>query len=152
MVFGKSEEEKAADEAEKAAHRAADEQNAAAAAKRKEQADFLRHPIGQAWTAKQQNQGFFEVQLVVGESQRNSSIFNPDPNGYGLNRTASHAGTLAAIESIGWHLEHAGYVFLITGESSSDKLFATGENTAVSGQTVGVYLFRNTDPGATPAA
>jgi hypothetical protein len=39
--------------------------------------------------------------------------------------------------------EHAGYFFMITGESSTQRVFATGDNTAVSGVTVGVYLFRN---------
>ena len=34
---------------------------------------------------------------------------------------------------------------MITGESSSDRILGTGQNTAVSGETVGIYLFRNTD-------
>jgi hypothetical protein len=33
---------------------------------------------------------------------------------------------------------------MITGESSTARVFAGGDNTAVSGTTVGVYLFRNT--------
>jgi hypothetical protein len=74
-----------------------------------------------------------------------SSIFNSDPTGSGENHTATHAGTLAAIESLGWRLEHVGYIFMITGESSSDRRLGTGKNTAVSGETVGIYLFRNTD-------
>jgi hypothetical protein len=48
------------------------------------------------------------------------------------------------IEQLGWRLEHAGYFFMITGESSTARVFASGDNTAVSGTTVGVYLFRNT--------
>jgi hypothetical protein len=31
---------------------------------------------------------------------------------------------------------------MITGESSRDRILASGERTAVSGQTVGIYLFR----------
>jgi hypothetical protein len=34
---------------------------------------------------------------------------------------------------------------VITGESSHDRVFGAGENIAVTGQTVGIYLFRNTD-------
>jgi hypothetical protein len=60
----------------------------------------------------------------------------------------THAGTLAAIEAVGWKLEHVGYVFMITGESSRDKFLATGERTAVSGQTIGIYLFRRADSPA----
>ena len=40
--------------------------------------------------------------------------------------------------------EHAGYFFMITGETSTARVFVSGDNTAVSGVTVGVYLFRNT--------
>jgi hypothetical protein len=46
--------------------------------------------------------------------------------------TSSSAATLGEIEKLGWHLEHAGYYFM------------SGDATAVSGVTVGVYLFRNT--------
>jgi hypothetical protein len=145
MAFGKSAEEKAA---EKEALRAAAEQQVALRAQQRTAAEFAASPVGQAQAAKEQNQGFLEVQLTVGSSQRVSSIFNSDPTGSGTNRVATHAGTLAAIEAIGWHLEHVGYIFMITGESSSDRLLGTGQNTAVSGQTVGIYLFRNDDPAA----
>jgi hypothetical protein len=33
---------------------------------------------------------------------------------------------------------------MITGETSTARVFVSGDNTAVSGVTVGVYLFRNT--------
>jgi hypothetical protein len=145
MAFGKSPEEKAAEQAAKEQQAIEAARQQAAAAQAKAQQDFLAGPIGQATTAKQGKQGFFEVQLTVGSSQRVSSIFNSDPTGSGSNRTATHAGTLAAIESVGWHLEHVGYIFMITGESSSDRILGTGQNTAVSGETVGIYLFRNTD-------
>jgi hypothetical protein len=32
---------------------------------------------------------------------------------------------------------------MVTGQTSTDRVFLTGENTAVSGTTVGVYLVRN---------
>jgi hypothetical protein len=147
MAFGKSPEEKAA---EKAAEQAAADQRAAQAAQAAQQraaAEFLATPVGQATTAKEQKQGFLEVQLTVGSSQRVASFFVQDPTGSGTNRTATHAGTLAAIEAIGWHLEHVGYIFMITGESSSDRILGGGQNTAVSGETVGIYLFRNSDLG-----
>jgi hypothetical protein len=147
MAFGKSAEEKAA---EQAAEKAASVQRVALAAQQQAAAQFLASPVGQATTANEQKQGFLEVQLTVGSSQRVASFFNPTPAGSGENRTATHAGTLAAIESLGWHLEHVGYIFMITGESSSDRILGGGQNTAVSGETVGIYLFRNTD--LTPAA
>jgi hypothetical protein len=33
---------------------------------------------------------------------------------------------------------------MVTGETSTDRIFLSGEATAVSGLTIGVYLFRNT--------
>jgi hypothetical protein len=79
------------------------------------------------------------------ETETETAMAYPDPTGSGQNRTATHAGTLAAIETAGWRLKHVGYIFMITGESSADRLLGTGQNTAASGETVGIYLFRNSD-------
>ena len=68
----------------------------------------------------------------------------------GRRTTSSSAVILGEIESLGWRLEHAGYFFMITGETSTARVFNSGEATAVSGVTVGVYLFRNT--ALTPSA
>jgi hypothetical protein len=62
----------------------------------------------------------------------------------GQSTTSSSAVTLGEIERVGWRLEHVGYYFMLTGETSTDRVFGTGQATAVSGVTVGVYLFRNT--------
>lgn len=124
MAFGKKTDEEKALEAEAKAREA-----------------FLKSPLGIATTAKEAQQGFLEVQLPVGSSQRDVTM----AGAVNKTRTQSHAGTLSAIEAIGWRLEHVGYIFQITGESSRDKLLASGQQTAVSGQTVGIYLFRNTD-------
>jgi hypothetical protein len=48
-------------------------------------------------------------------------------------------------QSGGWRLEHVGHVFVVTSESSRDKFLRTGQQTAVSGGTIGIYLFRNID-------
>ena len=145
MAFGKTVEQKAAEQAEREAKQA--EREAQQAQERAEQAhrEFLASPVGQATTAKEQRQGFFEIQLQVGSSQRDSTVWGGNNTHYSKTSVQSHAGTLAAIESIGWHLEHVGYVFVVTGESSRDKFMASGQQTAVSGITMGLYLFRNTD-------
>ncbi|GAA2494869.1 hypothetical protein [Terrabacter carboxydivorans] len=138
MPFGKTQEQKEIEAREKA-------QREEAAKAKREQDAFLASPIGQATTAKEQGQGFFEIQLKVGSSQRDSTVWGG--NNFALSKvnTQSHAGTLAGIEAVGWRLEHVGYVFLITGESSRDKFMSSGQQTAVSGELVGIYLFRNTD-------
>jgi hypothetical protein len=106
---------------------------------------FWASPVGQATAAKQEGQGFFEIQLPVGSSQRDSTIFGGNNTTLNKIKTNSHAGTLAAIENVGWRLEHLGYVFMVTSESSRDKFMASGQQVAVSGQTIGIYLFRNID-------
>lgn len=138
MAFGKTVEQKTVEHQEKAAREAQREDE------RRRNA-FLASPVGQATTAKEQGQGFFEIQLQVGSSQRDSTIFGSNNFAISNKKTQTHAGTLAAIESVGWRLEHVGHVFIVTGESSRDKFMASGQQTAVSGETVGIYLFRNAD-------
>ena len=58
-------------------------------------------------------------------------------------KTQSHAGVLAGMRA--WLHVGAGAPRLrATGPSSRDKFMATGQQTAVSGETVGIYLLRNT--------
>jgi hypothetical protein len=106
------------------------------------QTAFRATPVGQAMAAREQGQGFFEMQLVVGESQRDSTIFGGNNTNWAREKKVTHAGTLAAVEAVGWKLEHVGYIFQVTSESSRDKFLASGQQIAVSGRTVGIYLFR----------
>jgi hypothetical protein len=53
-----------------------------------------------------------------------------------------HGATLSAIEAEGWRLEHADYVFHETGSVSRDKLLSSGQTAAVTGEVVGIYIFR----------
>jgi hypothetical protein len=57
-------------------------------------------------------------------------------------RTAGHAEVLEAIEAEGWRLEHVGYVYRVLGIVSRDKFLASGQQEAVTGEIVGIYLFR----------
>jgi hypothetical protein len=146
----KSAEEREAERREREAERAREE---AARAERERQAEehrrraaLLATPVGAATAAKEEGQRFFEVQLEVGKHTGNAGFGSAD----GRRTTSSSAAILADIERLGWRLEHAGYVFLITGETSTARVFMSGEATAVSGVTVGVYLFRNTDSDSQP--
>jgi hypothetical protein len=147
MAFGKTQEQKALEAEAKARADVVRREEKEHADALKARAAFLASPVGEATTAKEQRQGFFEIQLNVGSSQRDSTIWGGNNSAIAHTKTESHAGTLAAIEAVGWQLEHVGYIFMITGESSRDKFLASGQQTAVSGQTVGIYLFRNTDAG-----
>lgn len=127
-------------EAEQAREQAAAAEQAQAAEEQRQREAFLATPAGAATAAKQAGHSFFEIQLEVGRHTGSAGFGSAE----GRRTTASSAATLGEIEKLGWHLEHAGYYFMITGESSTNRAFVSGEATAVSGITVGVYLFRNT--------
>jgi hypothetical protein len=142
-VFKNAKEREAARverEAEQAREQAAAAEQARAAEEQRQRDAFLATPVGAATAAKQAGQAFFEIQLEVGRHTGSAGFGSAE----GRRSTASSAATLGEIEKLGWHLEHAGYYFMITGESSTNRAFVSGEATAVSGITVGVYLFRNT--------
>jgi hypothetical protein len=100
---------------------------------------FMATPLGAATVAKEAGEPFFEIQLEVGGHVGSAGFGSAE----GHRTTSSSAAALGEIEKLGWRLEHAGYYFMITGETSTARVFASGEATAVNGVTVGVYLFRN---------
>jgi hypothetical protein len=63
-------------------------------------------------------------------------------------RTVAQTGVLETIEAEGWKLEHVGYVYRIISTVSRDKLFSSGQQEAVTGELVGIYLFRAVDRAA----
>lgn len=59
-------------------------------------------------------------------------------------KTKDYSNVIQSIEKEGWHLDHVGYVYRITGSVSRDKFLASGQQEAVSGEIVGIYIFRAT--------
>jgi hypothetical protein len=138
----KSSEEKEAERKEREAAAAKEEaeqaERAAAAEAQRRRAAFLATPVGSATAAQEAGQRFFEVQLEVGGHEGSAGFGSTTSR----RSAVSSAVTLEEIEKLGWHLQHASYFFMITRESSTDRFMATGQSTAVSGVTIGVYLFR----------
>jgi hypothetical protein len=106
----------------------------------KRREEWLKTPLGLATTAKESGNGFFELELEIGSSNRSVSFGTAD---FGKHKKSDFTGLLSQIEDIGWNLQHVGYYFMTTGETSRDKFLASGQNVAVKGKTMGVYLFRN---------
>src|SRR5262245_46586315 len=140
----KSAEEKEAERREREAEQARAAEQQRLAAERQARDAFLATPVGGAPAAKEAGRRFYEIQLQVGANAGNASWGMTDSNV----TVESSAGILEEIERIGWRLEHANYFFMITGETSSQRVFMTGEATAINGVTVGAYIFRNTDETA----
>jgi hypothetical protein len=140
------EQERLAKEAQRAQEEQARAELQRQRAEAREREAAASTPVGAATLAKQGGQRFLEVQLEVGGHTGSASFGAAS----GKRVVSSSADTLAQIEGVGWHLEHASYFFMMTGETSSQRVFLTGEATAISGITVGVYLFRNTDAAPAP--
>jgi hypothetical protein len=88
--------------------------------------------------------GFFQIQLPVTSVTGRPSYFGSSDNEVVVPanpRTDGKPDVLTQIEDVGWHLEHAGYVFLQTGGTSSGRILG-GEGSVTEGGVVGVYLFR----------
>jgi hypothetical protein len=143
IIVFKSAEEREAErrerEAGQARAQAAAAEQARLAEEQRQRDAFLATPVGAATAAREAGQPFFEVQLEVAGHAGRAGFGSID----GRRSTSSSAATLGEIEKLGWRLEHVGYYFMITGETSTDRVFVTGQATAVSGVTIGVYLFRN---------
>ncbi len=144
-----SAEERAAARREREAAEAREQEALAEEARLEEEErqreEFLATPVGAATAAMEAGEAFFEIQLEVGSHIGSAGFGSID----GHHSVSSSASTLGEIERLGWRLEHASYFFMITGETSTARVFVSGDNTAVSGVTVGVYLFRNTRLPAT---
>ena len=118
-----------------------EEQRAKAAkAEQEARAKYLASPVGKAETAYQAGQMFFQLTINISEIEGRSSDW-----GYSQStqiRRLNAVDTLGQIEELGWHLEHAGYVFVETGEVARGKALSSGSVTRTQGYVEGIYLFR----------
>lgn len=136
----KSAEEKEAERREREAEAAREAERARQEEEARKHAEWLASPVGAATAAKEAGEAFLELQIPVGGHIGQASWGMAS----GQRSATSSAGVLASIEDVGWRLEHASYFFMVTAESSSEGPFS-GQQTAVSGVTMGVYLFRSVD-------
>lgn len=142
MQWGKSEDQKRAEAAEKerdAARWRADQERLRDEWSRR---SYPNTPVGRAEAAMRNGDRFFQLSVAISELNGAASSFGSSSNQ--LQSTGRAPDLLGQIEELGWRLEHVGYVFIETGSTSTDRLFSTGEGTVTKGQVQGVYLFRST--------
>jgi len=97
-------------------------------------------PVARAVAAKKRGDRFLEVSMPV------SQVLGRSGRGATTTATADddrQSDVLGAIESVGWHLEHAGWVLLETSTAAGNRFVGTGQRTATDGVLAGIYLFRN---------
>lgn len=112
--------------------------------RQRQEAAFAASPVGRARSAAQRGDRFFQVELVVSALTGVASMFGSSDNE--ITRAEQHPDLLGLIEDEGWHLEHAGFVFVETGSTSTERMLFSGEGTVTRGALTGVYLFRRTAP------
>lgn len=96
-----------------------------AKAEEKAAAEYWESPVGQAQSVRERGDAFFQLQIAVARTAMGGKMHPQD-----------QPDLLGQIERLGWKLENVGYVF--AGKSSIN----TDHFSAVSGDVIGIYLFR----------
>jgi hypothetical protein len=144
-LINKDPDKQQAKTAAKAEAEAARQAASADKAGREVEAAFARSPQGLARAASQAGDGFFQLTIPLSQTERTSMgiLSGGQQAGWDVRtRTGSHSDVLSLIESEGWRLQDVDYVFQQTGAVSRDKLLSSGQTSVVTGQIVGIYLFR----------
>ena len=111
--------------------------------KKKAKIAFDNSPIGRARSAKTAGMKIFQVDFPLSTTKaRVEAMVGAYADS---SDTKDYSHMIQSIESEGWRLEHANYVYRITGSSSRDKFMASGQQEAVSGEIIGIYIFRSND-------
>ena len=96
-------------------------------------------PAEQARAAKAAGASLFQVSLPLSRTVGHTVAML---GAYASTKDTRHGSILDSVEAEGWKLEHAAYVYRVTGSVSRDKFLASGQQEAVSGEIVGIYIFR----------
>jgi hypothetical protein len=129
------------DSDKKAEKQAAKEAQRAAEQAERERQEFLASPVGQARTAHEAGDMYFQCAAPISETKR--TVMAVLGGTKDLKKTENtHADVLGGIEREGWKLADVGYVFEQTGSVSRDKFYSSGQTASVTGNIIGVYLFR----------
>jgi hypothetical protein len=137
----KTEEEKAIEAAQKEAQRQD-------AHRQQQEAAYWASPVGRADAAYRTGAMFFQVDIP------HTSLTGSTNAAWGVRTQAQQrqhgpaTDVLGQIEHVGWRLEQASWVYVQTGQNSRDKFMASGQHVVVTGQVIGIYLFRR-DNGLT---
>ena len=140
-LFRKSPEEKAAREKERLEQKAEAERENIEKMRLREEKAFAASPAGQARAAKASGTTIFQIDLPLSITK---ATVIPWGDAYGQSsKTENYSATIEAIEKEGWKLDHAGYVYRVTGSESREKVLGSGQREAVSGEIIGIYIFRS---------
>lgn len=121
------------------------EEEIAADSARAQERAFWDSPQGRATSAFERGDEFFQIEIphssVTGFT---NAAFNSATAGK-IRQRLTRTDLLGQIEEAGWELQHANWVYIQTGQNSRDKFLASGQHVVVTGEVVGIYLFRRDD-------
>ncbi|HEY3718347.1 MAG TPA: hypothetical protein VGL39_27810 [Jatrophihabitantaceae bacterium] len=115
-----------------------DEERAARAEQKAADA-YASSPLGRAEAAHESGDGFFQLELDISHLTGASSVGSSTGR---LKHTGGRPDLLGQIEDVGWRLEHAGYVFVETGATTTNRALGSGQGMVTKGVVRGIYLFR----------
>jgi hypothetical protein len=108
-----------------------------------DEAAFNASPPGQARLAKAAGLRFFQLVMPIENVDRTWLAKFSHEMTTRVKDTGDIVGAaLTTVEDEGWELIEAGYTFRQTGSASRDKFLASGQQIAVTGETLGIYLFK----------
>lgn len=142
LISRKTEDEKAAEQRTRAT-----EQDARRRRQQEEEATrkrllFFDTPAGRARAAFERGDQVFQYSANV---MLQKAIIVAMVGSNTSRRTADPSEILNSVCNEGWDLVSGSFVFVETGQQSRDKFLASGQNVAVSGATIGYYLFRRAE-------
>ena len=143
-IFSKTPEEIAAREASKRRRDKELEEENQRLEKVSQENAFNNTHAGKARSARNAGARTFQISLQLSETQ---NVAIPVIGGtYKSKATIDHHATIIdSVEAEGWRLEHAGYVYQVSGSVTSKSLLANGLQEAVHGEIIGIYIFRFTE-------
>jgi len=105
-------------------------------------AAFRSSAPGKAALAFDRGDEFFQAELAHADIVGTANLTSGAARDSSVERRGPATDVLGSIEQAGWRLEHANWVYVQTGQNSREKFLATGQQVVVTGQIVGMYLFR----------
>ena len=139
-LFKSTDEERAEKERRNLEEQAEKERRKLEEEKLRQEKEFAASPAGLARAAKANGMNLFQIDVPLSETK--AQIVAMVGAFAQSTKTTDYSSIIQMIEDEGWHLEHVGYVYRITGSESRDKFLASGQQEAVSGEIVGIYIFR----------
>jgi len=100
---------------------------------------FLASPQGKARKAFKSGAKLFQIDLRVSETKGGVIAMSGT---YTDAVKFENVNKLEEIEREGWKLENTGYVYRVLESVSRDKFLSSGQQEAISGEIVGIYIFR----------